>query len=85
MGAEILAENTPNVHVNKSTIISTKNLSLLYPNPKYLFGIGIRIWAAKNKGFSHRVSIVRDKTDDLKCVIKTYLSNPSFKFNGSGE
>ena len=35
----------------------------LYPNPKYLFGIGIGIgiliWAAMNYGFSHRVSIVR--------------------------
>ena len=33
----------------------------LYPNPKYLFGIGIRIyiWAAKDWGFSHRVSVVR--------------------------
>ena len=32
----------------------------LYPNPKYLFGIGIwiLIWAAKNYGFSHHVSIV---------------------------
>ena len=25
-----------------------KKLSLLYPNPKYSFGIGIWIWAAKN-------------------------------------
>ena len=32
----------------------------LYPYPKYSFGIGIRIWAAKNKGFSLRVSVVRD-------------------------
>ena len=31
----------------------------LYPNPKYLFGIGIGIWAAKNQGFSLRVSVVR--------------------------
>ena len=32
----------------------------LYPHPKYLFGIGIWIWAAKNLGFSHRVSVVLD-------------------------
>ena len=33
----------------------------LYPNPKYLVGIGIiiRNWAAKNEGFIHRVSVVR--------------------------
>jgi hypothetical protein len=30
-----------------------------YPNPKYLFGIWIWIWAAKNSEFSHRVSVVR--------------------------
>ena len=33
-----------------------------------------------NQGFSHGVSVVHE-TDDLKCVIKTYLGNPSFKFN----
>ena len=32
----------------------------LYPHPKNLFGIGILIWAAKNQGFSLRVSVVRD-------------------------
>ena len=31
----------------------------LYPYPKYLFGIGIWIWAAKNYGFSLCVSVVR--------------------------
>ena len=31
----------------------------LYPHPKYFFGIRIWIWAAKNKGFSLRVSVVR--------------------------
>ena len=37
-----------------------KKLSLyLYPYPKYLFRIGIWIWAAKNYGFCHRVSVVR--------------------------
>ena len=30
-----------------------------YPNPKYLFGIGILILTTKNYGFRHRVSIVR--------------------------
>ena len=29
----------------------------LYPNSKYLFGIRIQIWT--EKGFSHRVSVVR--------------------------
>ena len=32
----------------------------LYPNPEYWFGIGIWIWSAKNYGFSHCVSVVRD-------------------------
>ena len=32
----------------------------LYPTPKYLFGSGIWIWAAKNLRFSLRVSVVRD-------------------------
>ena len=32
-----------------STIISTKKLSLYNLHPKYLFGIGIWIWAAKIK------------------------------------
>ena len=32
----------------------------LYPNPKYIFGIGIWIWAAKNLKFSLRVSVVCD-------------------------
>ena len=31
----------------------------LYPHPKYLFGIGIQIWAAKNLEVSLRVSVVR--------------------------
>ena len=31
----------------------------LYPTPKYLFGSGIWIWAAKNLRFSLRVSVVR--------------------------
>jgi hypothetical protein len=36
------------VHVfHYSSIISTKTKPL-YPHPKYLFGIGILIWAAKN-------------------------------------
>ena len=30
----------------------------LYPHLKYLFGIGIGIWTAKNLGFSLRVSVV---------------------------
>jgi hypothetical protein len=34
----------------------------LYPNPKNIFGIGIWIWAAKNKGFSHLVSVVRHQS-----------------------
>ena len=46
------------VHVfQKSTIISTKTKPL-YPHPKYFFGIGISICAAKNQGFSLRVSVV---------------------------
>ena len=32
----------------------------LYPHPKYLFGILILIWAAKDLGFSHRVSVIRE-------------------------
>ena len=36
-----------------------KTKPLIYQNPKYLFGIGIWIWVAKNYGFSHRVSVVR--------------------------
>ena len=35
-----------------------QNTKPLYPNPKYLFGIGIWNWAAKNYRFSHRVSVV---------------------------
>ena len=31
----------------------------LYPNPKYLFAIGIWMLAAKNWGFGHHVSVVR--------------------------
>ena len=31
----------------------------LYQNHKYLFGIRILIWAAKNQGFNHCVSVVR--------------------------
>ena len=34
-----------------------KKTKPLYPNPKYLFGIGVWIWAAKNLGFS--VSLIR--------------------------
>ena len=37
------------VHVfNCSIIISKKKPEPLYPHPKYLFGIGIYIWAANN-------------------------------------
>ena len=43
--------------INQSLFLQKTKLS--YPNPKYLFGIGIWIWAAKNWGFSHRVSVVR--------------------------
>ena len=35
------------------------NYQLLVPNTKYLFGIGISIWAAKNSRSSHHASIVR--------------------------
>ena len=35
----------------------------LYPTPKYLFGSGIWIWAAKNLRFSLRVSVVRDAAE----------------------
>ena len=46
------------------TIISTKTKPS-YPHPKYLFGIEIWIWAAKNWGFSLRVSVVRALTNDV--------------------
>ena len=39
------------------------NLYIHYTNPKYSFGIGIWIWAAKNWGFSHRVFVVRGSRD----------------------
>ena len=37
----------------------------LYPTPKYLFGNGILIWAAKNSKFSLRVSVVRVRNDKI--------------------
>ena len=47
------------VHVyHYSTIISTKKTKPLYPTPKYLFGSGIWMLAAKNLRFSLRVSVV---------------------------
>ena len=47
------------VHIfHYSTIVSTKTKPL-YPHPKYLFGIGIWIWAENKWGFSLRVSAVR--------------------------
>ena len=39
--------------INQSLFL--KKTKPLYSYSKYLFGIGIWIWAAKNKGFSHRV------------------------------
>ena len=39
--------------------IINQPLFLQKPNPKYLFGIGISIWAAKNQRFSHNASVVR--------------------------
>ena len=40
-----------------------QNTKPLYSNPKYLFGIGIWIWAAENWGFSHRVSVARGQNN----------------------
>ena len=33
----------------------------LYPHPKYLFVLGIWIWAVKNEEFSLHLSVVRGK------------------------
>ena len=49
-----------------STIISTKSQAFI--SKSYSFGIGILIWAAKNKGFSHHVSVVRGANDE-NCLL----------------
>ena len=52
-----------------------------YPHPKYLFGIGICIWATKNQGFSLRVSEfwVHYKIKNMKggTLIKCLISSLS--------
>ena len=45
----------------------------LYPNLKYLFGIGIWIWASKNQGFSHRVSVVHGCTHNYNGIERDTL------------
>ena len=55
---------------------------LLYPNPKYFFGIGIWIWAAKNHGFSHRVSVVRDTKDVIAVKKNIFLQLLTYFFAG---
>ena len=54
---ELIRRNFSSPSINQPLFLQ-KN----YPNPKYLFGIGIWIWAANNWGFSHRVSVVREST-----------------------
>ena len=58
------------VHVfHESTMVDHyfyKKTKPLYPNPKYLFGIGIWICAEKNWEFSHHVSVVRGKKGSFK-------------------
>ena len=44
----------------------------IFTNPNYLFRIRIWIWAAKNQGFSHRVSVVRAY---VQRIIKFFMSN----------
>ena len=67
----------------------------LYPTPKYLFGSGIWIWAAKNVRFSLRVSVVRASRQPLTCRLTRvqllqsvhavwFYKNPSNFFNISG-
>ena len=58
LSATILVQWVPCPCFPLLNIMSTKTKPL-YPHPKYLFGIGIWIWAAKNYGFSLRVSVVR--------------------------
>ena len=43
-----------------------KKTKPLYPTPKYLFGSGIWIWAAKNLKFSLRVSVVDPWAQPIK-------------------
>ena len=43
--------------INRSLFL--QKVKPLYPNPEYLFWIGILIWAAKNYEFSHHVSVIR--------------------------
>ena len=45
--------------------------------PKYLFGIRIWIWAAKNEGFSHRVSVVRvwESTSNTCILMFLFIDN----------
>ena len=42
----------------------------LYPHLKYLFGIGIWIWAAQNKRFSLHVSIVRGTLYSIASLLR---------------
>ena len=44
-----------------------KKTKPLYPNLKYLYGIGILIWSTtRNLGFSYRVSVVRAPNRESK-------------------
>ena len=64
------------VHVFHYSNIFLQKTKPLYPHPEYLFGIGIWIWAAKNKGFSLRASVVRALGNGicLKLHICNYLN-----------
>jgi hypothetical protein len=60
----------------------------LYPHSKHLFGIGIWIWiwAAKNKGFSLRVSVIREwipqtYEKDLRHVSHIYSNTSTSSLN----
>ena len=62
------------VHVHFNQPLFLQKTKPIYPNPKYLFGIGIWIWiwAAKNQGFSHRVSVVRVVNNSVQCAYHYY-------------
>ena len=63
----------------------------LYPNPKYLFGIWIWIWAAKNYGFSHCGTCVRSpwiwcnlcRVIRLRTSMRLLIPKPSLKIRAA--
>ena len=53
----------------------------LHPTPKYLFGSGIWIWAAKNLRFSLRASVVRGTHHQINSTTELTIINKKISFN----